>query len=367
MSKPSEYELAAWGNVQRFKLRPISAVGQQSAGAVKDGFTAYIDNHPKAKNALKLGQRVIARTSDKVSKSAKKVTDAVPNDFKDWSGEALSSIQTTLSKLSRAGLSPKRLVTIHKKRGNSVESLSDIRKLDLSAVENIGVRSASWYYPALAAASGAGASFVITGGELTTAASAGAAAAPSGGVIAAALAGDFAVLSALSSRAVGHYALIYGFDPEEPAEKMFMMSIVNAGTAVSRGAKFLAMQDIANLTQALVRGKTWKELSKSVIGKMADEFNKRFRERITKAALGKALPVAGIIVGGVFNWAMLERLTDVAQIVYRRRFLLEKYPSLAKDELAFNIYENEELDDELEDEEISLFGQIEEVNETNPK
>jgi hypothetical protein len=362
MSEPSEYELAAWGNVLSFKLRPISAAGQKTASSVKDGVTKYVENHPQAKNVLEHGKRVIAKTSDKVALGAKKVSDVVPSELKDWSGEALSSLQTTLGKWSRAGLSPKRLVAIHKKRGNSVESLLDIRKLDLAAVENVGVKSASWYYPALAFASGAGASFVITGGELTTVASAGATAAPSGGVIAAALAGDFAVLNALSSRAVGHYALLYGYDPEEPAEKLFIMSIVNAGTAFSSGAKALAMRDISNLTQALVRGKTWKELSKSAFGKMADEFNKRFQSRITKAALGKALPFAGIIVGGVFNWATLERLTDVAQIVYRRRFLLEKYPDLANDDEVFDIYEPSNPGEEVADEEISLFDEIQEAS-----
>lgn len=362
MSEPSEYELAAWGNVLSFKLRPLTAAGHKTASSVKDGVTNYLDKHPQAKSVLESGQRVIAKTSHKVTKGAKKVSNAVPEELKDWSGEALSSLQTTLSKLSRAGLSPKRLIAIHKRRGNSVESLLDIRKLDLSAVENVGVKSASWYYPALAFASGAGASFVITGGEITTVASAGAAAGPSGGVIAAALAGDFAVLNALSSRAVGHYALLYGYDPEEPAEKLYMMSIVNAGTALSSGAKALAMRDISNLTQALVRGKTWQELSKSALGRMADEFNKRFHARITKAALGKALPVAGIIVGGVFNWATLERLTDVAQIVYRRRFLLEKYPHLASQELDFNLYEPSDSNADIADEEISLLDALEDAS-----
>jgi hypothetical protein len=365
MGKPSEYELAAWGDVLRYKIRPLSAAMQKSSTKVKNGLDDYLDSHPVARKTQERGKKVLDKSFQGMSKGAHKVFQAFPADFKDWSGEALSSLQTILSKLSRAGLSPKRLIAKHNKRGNTVDSLLDIRKLDLSEVENIGIKSASWYYPAIAAASGAGASFVITGGQLTVVASGGAALAPSGGVIAVSIAGDFAVLSALSSRAVGHYALLYGYDPEEPAEKLFMMSIVNAGTAFSSSAKALAMKDIANLTQALVRGNTWKELSKTVIGKMADEFNKRFQERITKAALGKSIPIAGIIVSGAFNWATLERLTDVAQIVYRRRFLIEKYPELSKDEEMFNIYENEESDDQLEDEEISLFDQIEEVNKTN--
>lgn len=361
MNEPSAYELAAWENVQNFKVRPITAVGQKTAQSIKDGISSFIETHPKAESTLERGRRVVAKASESLAKGTKKAAEAMPSELMDWSLEALSALQTTLGKLSRAGLSPKKLVALHRRRGHAVRSLGDIRKLDLEQVENVGIRSASWYYPALAAASGAGASFVITGGEFTTVASAGAAAAPSGGVIATVIAGDFAVLSALSSRAIGHYALLYGYDPEEPSEKLFMYSVINAGTAVSSGAKAMAMRDISNLTQAIVRGKSWKELSKTVIGKVADQFNKQFQSRITKASLGKAIPVAGIIVGGVFNWATLERLTDVAQIVYRRRFLLEKYPQLAYTEADFNIFTVSESEDNLADEEISVLADIDEA------
>ena len=43
------------------------------------------------------------------------------------------------------------------------------------------------------------------------------------------------------------------------------MSVVNAGSAVSAGAKTAAMADISKLTQALVRDKAWKVLNESVV------------------------------------------------------------------------------------------------------
>ncbi|MEU3599966.1 EcsC family protein [Streptomyces sp. NPDC006798] len=78
---------------------------------------------------------------------------------------------------------------------------------------------------------------MISGGQLATAVSAGAAAAPSGGAIVGACAADTAVVLGLASRCVGHVSLFYGYDPEEPAEKLFVMSVVNAGTATSATAK----------------------------------------------------------------------------------------------------------------------------------
>jgi hypothetical protein len=82
---------------------------------------------------------------------------------------------------------------------------------------------------------------VISGAELAVPASAGAAAAPSGTAIAGAVLGDAAVVLGLASRSVGHVSLLYGYDPEEPAEKLFVMAVVNARTAMSATAKTAAM------------------------------------------------------------------------------------------------------------------------------
>jgi hypothetical protein len=70
------------------------------------------------------------------------------------------------------------VVARHKKRGHDVASLADLRRLDLQQIDAVRGRAASWYYPAGAALSGAGAGLVISGGQLVIAASAGAAAAP---------------------------------------------------------------------------------------------------------------------------------------------------------------------------------------------
>lgn len=74
-----------------------------------------------------------------------------------------------------------------------------MRRLDLEQIDEVRGRGAkSLYYPLMAAVSGAG--VAISGGEIAVPASGGAAAAPSGAVIAGAMAGDAAVVPALSSR-----------------------------------------------------------------------------------------------------------------------------------------------------------------------
>jgi hypothetical protein len=110
------------------------------------------------------------------------------------------------------------------------------------------------------------------------------------------------------------------------------MSVVNAGTAMSAGAKTAAMADISRLTQALLRGKAWAVLDKSVVATVSKQFARVFGTRFTRQSLGKVVPAAGILLGGAFNWTTFEAIVDTADIAYRRRFLLEKYPHLADQE-----------------------------------
>ena len=187
MADPSDYELRAWRDIQRFKGRRLSRVmgnaSEQAAnGAAQLGkrATKYLENRPRAQSAVSHGQEVVAKGAHAVGAGARKAVDTLPDGMTGWSGAALESMQRTVGRVSRAGLSPKRVVASHQKRGHDVASLSDLRRLDLEQIDAVRGRGASWYYPAAAALSGAGAGLVISGGELVVTVSAGAAAAPSG-------------------------------------------------------------------------------------------------------------------------------------------------------------------------------------------
>jgi len=332
---------------------------QVAGGAAKVGkrATKYLENHPRAQSAVSRGQGFVAKGAHKAGAGARGAADALP----DWSGTAFQSMRQTVGRVSRAGLSPTRVVALHKKRGHDVDSLFDLRRLDLQQIDAVRGRAASWYYPAGAALSGASAGLAISGGQLVTAVSAGAAAAPSGGAIVGAFAADAAVVLGLASRCVGQVSLFYGYDPEEPAEKLFVMSVVNAGTATSATAKTAAMADISRLTQALIRGKSWDILNEAVVATVATRFAKAFGFRLTKKGLGKAVPAFGILVGGALNWTTLEAIVDTADMAYRRRFLLEKYPHLG-DEEASGPFPHADHDSPGDsDEAISLIGELAEA------
>lgn len=364
MAHPSEYELVEWRKVQRYKGRPLSRAMRNAGEHVAIGAaqlgkraTKHLENHPRAQSAVSRGQEIVAKGTGKVTAGARGAAGALP----DWSGAAFESTRQTVGRIARAGLSSKRVVALHNKRGHDVASLSDLRRLDLKQIDAVRKRRASWYYPAAAALSGAGAGLVISGGELAIAVSGGVAAAPSGGAIVGAVTADAAIVLGLASRCVGQVSLFYGYDPEDPAEKLFVMSVVNAGTATSAAAKTAAMADISRLTQALVRGKTWEVLNEAVVAKVSSQFAKAFGFRLTKKGLGKAVPAVGIIVGCTLNWSTLEGIVDAADMAYRRRFLLEKYPHLGDEEASGSLPDADPHVPDDADEAISVLGELAEA------
>lgn len=364
VADPSDYERRAWRDIQGFKSRPLSRVMRNAGEQVATGTaelgkraTKYLEKHAGAQSAVSRGQEVAAKGGAAVGAGVRTAADVLP----DWSTTAYESMRRTVGRVSRAGLSSKTVVAKHKKRGHDVVSLSDLRRLDLEQIDAVRGRGASWYYPAAAALSGAGAGLVISGGELVTTASAGAAAAPSLGAIAGAFAGDAAFVLGLASRSVGHISLLYGYDPDEPTEKLFMLSVVNAGTAMSASAKTAAMADISRLTQALVRGKTWAVLNESVLARLSTQFAAKFGVRLTKQGLGKAVPAFGILIGGTLNWTTLEAIVDAADAAYRRRFLIEKYPQLGDEEApGFSVDVDPAASDDT-DETISVLDELKEA------
>lgn len=368
MTEPSEYELAAWRDIQRFKGRPLSKmirkVGEQAAtGATQLGNRAaqYLEKRPRAQASVSRGQNFVGKGANAIGTGARKAAGVIPDGLADWSGSAFGSMRKTVGRISRAGLSPQRVVAKHRKRGHDVALLHDLRRLDLQQIDLVRGQGTSWGYPIAAALSGMGAGLVISGGELAVPVSGGVAAAPSGVAVAGAFVGDAAWVLGLASRSVGHVSLLYGYDPEEPGEKVFVMSIVNAGTAMSASAKSAAMADVSRLTQALVRGKTWAVLDKSILAQVSRQFANKFALRFTKQGLGKVVPLAGIAIGGTFNWATLESIVDAASIAYRRRFLLEKYPHLAEEE-ALDLVPHPGQDDSVStDEVISVLDELAKV------
>lgn len=339
MDTPSRYELDAWSKVQDFNLRPLSGTIDKATDQltkfgsnVANATSQFIDERPKLKTVT---DGISARTQQGaagIANGARTLLQATPGLDSKVVKNVGSNITTTVGKLSRAGLSPQQVVRRHQKLRHTVSSLQDLKSLDLEQIDRVRGRTIGYSYPAAAALTGMATGFAITGTQAFSMATAGAGAAPGFAVVSGAMAADAATILSLSSRVIGHTALIYGYDPEDPVEKLYQLSVLNLSTAGTQAAKSAAWRDISRLSQNLYRNKTWKELDKAVLTRVVKAVAERQGHDITKKLLGKVIPVVSIVTGGVTNWATLERISDTAEVTYRRRFLLEKYPHLETQE-----------------------------------
>lgn len=241
---------------------------------------------------------------------------------------AMSGAGRALSKIANATTSPSRVQRAFTKRGHPTGDLVDIRKLDLEEVDRVRPRLMNLAYASAAMVEGAVTGATISGGEALalfgSVSGAGAGGAPGFGTVAGAMAGDAAFVLAAGSRAVAHTALYYGYDPAEPGEQLFIMSVLNLGTATTSGAKYFAYQELSQLTQKLARRATWNSLNEHVLSLVAQKFAARMGFRLTQKKLGQIVPIAGIVVGAGMNYKLLDEICDAAHWAYRERFLTEK-------------------------------------------
>ncbi|MCX4741800.1 EcsC family protein [Streptomyces antibioticus] len=226
-------------------------------------------------------------------------------------------------------VSKKRVVEQYRRAGHHLAGLDEIRQLDLHVVDEVARPNLLRYGHALsAAATGLGSAAAVTGGEVLASAGsvagAGAGAAPGLGTVAGAMLVDTAVMLALSTRAVAATALSYGYDPSDPEEEIFVMSVIALGMSTGTSAKTAAYAELSHLTQLLVRNAPWAKLNEKVLTKIVQRFAAEFTQRLTKRKLGQFVPIAGMAVGAGLSYALLDRIAVSARDAYRERFLIEK-------------------------------------------
>lgn len=354
MPEPSKYERHAWDALESAHARPLTratrAVGNatsRAVGWIGDKVGQAVENSPR-----------LQKFRDSTAATAKQVGEAMPEAFDQWTADAVDSAQVFLTRVSHIGLSPERMTRKYVDAGHDVTKLDDVRTLDLEVVDKIRGRHLDLGYASAASATGTGTALVLTGGTIM--ASSGAAAAPGTLTIVSAMAADAAAVLGIASRAVGHVAMSYGYDPDDPAEKLIVRAVINVGSATTAATRGTALKDLSKLTQLLYRGAPWAQLNTSTISRALNEFAKQFGMKFTKSTLGKVVPFVGVGISATMNWATVETILDEANRAYRRRFLLEKYPQLGAGELILYC-EPKPPGREDEDEEISIVEIVEDA------
>lgn len=215
------------------------------------------------------------------------------------------------------------------KAGRPIPDLEAIQALDLSHVDEITPRLGRRYSMGVGAEGGV-AGFIAGGGTVFAVGGApagGVGAAPGLGVVATALAADVVTTVVSSVVLAGHYGAYHGFnvDTDDPREQAFMLGVLGVSSAGSAAAKDLAFTQLRQLAMLIVRRATWDDLNKHLLVKLVDQLFRRLAIRLTKQKLGQALPVLGAGIGWGLNYQLLNRVGRDARMLYRERFLIEKY------------------------------------------
>jgi hypothetical protein len=242
--------------------------------------------------------------------------------------KAAEGLGKLMARSTQFMLSTARVLRAYRRNGLPVEELADIHNLDLQVIDRVAkFKRLNHVYASIVAVEGAGAGAAISGGTLLAAggsAGAGAGVAPGLALVSGAVAGDAVAVLMAGSRVVAHTALYYGYNPEDPKEEVFMMSVISLGTASTQGAKMTSYGELSRLTQLLARSAPWEKLNTSVLTKISQKFAARFGQNLTKKKLGQFVPLAGIAVGAGMNYAMVDSIADAAYWSYRERFLRDK-------------------------------------------
>jgi hypothetical protein len=228
-----------------------------------------------------------------------------------------------------ASVSTSLVIRRYRKAGHSIERIEDIQDLDLAASDRVFPRRKRLAYVVGSGAEGgvAGAATTVSSAAtlLTGVFGAGAGGVPTAIVTAGVMAVDIAATLMAASRVVAETSALYGYDPNDPAEQVFMTGVLGAATATSKGAKFAAQRELRELAKLLARRAPYRVLDKNVFIKVVRKAYAKLGDKLTQKQLGKLVPMTSIAIGIGMNAALMHRTADEAYYAYRERRLQDRY------------------------------------------
>jgi hypothetical protein len=272
----------------------------------------------------------------------------------------------TIGAGAAASVSTSLVVRRYRKAGHSIERIEDIQDLELAASDRVFPRRKRLAYIVISGAEGgvAGAATTVSGAAtvVTGVFGAGAGGVPTAIVTAGVMVGDIAATLMTASRIVAETSALYGYDPNDPAEQLFMTGVLGAATATSEGAKLAAQRELRELAKLLARRAPYRLLDKSVFTQVVRRAYAKLGDKMTQRQLGKVVPITSIAVGAGLNAALMHRTADEAYYAYRERRLQDRYDldSSDRDHDASEIIVDAEVVDDSE-EPLNIIGLLDEA------
>lgn len=262
-----------------------------------------------------------------------------------WISSAVLGLVEKATSAAESSVRRERIVKAHRRAGNDVECLEDIRNLNLAEIQLVRPHLKVGY-AAVTVTEGAVSNVFATGGAVAAILGLGIASAPGIGVIAAAIGLDIATFLISSARLVSHTAAYYGYDTKEPAEKLFSAMVLSQAIAPRSSADDHAVETETSMrifnkvVRKLTKRGSMESVGNNALTASVNSLFAALGARLVGMKMAQILPLIGLIVGMVLNASLIRTIGVTADHLYRERLLIERY---GQDDSA---PDHEETDDE---------------------
>lgn len=136
-----------------------------------------------------------------------------------------------------------------------------------------------------------------------------------GGIVT--IAADIPIVMGLSLKVLQEMALCYGFDPDDPLERIFIVKCLQFSSADIVGKKAI-IEELADydnpdkLVEVVSQMQGWREVFNS------------YSESFGWKKLFQLVPVAGMIFGSVSNKNTIQDVAEVGKMLYKKRLILQR-------------------------------------------
>lgn len=253
------------------------------------------------------------------------------SDLQNVIRDATRGITSTIGTAAAATVVQPAVLRRYRRRGHALDRIEQIQDLDLEACDAVFPHGRRVVYMSLALAEGGVAGAMSSATELRTikggVARAGAGAVPDRLGLAKVFAADAVATLGGAARIVAWTAALYGYNPNDPAEELFMASVLGVATAGTQATRTAAHREVNHVAGLLARGKSKAVLSETHLARLLTKVWPDLVEDLAHKQMGKAVPALGIAFGAGLNAYLAKRVSDEAYYAYRERRLIDCYGS----------------------------------------
>lgn len=244
------------------------------------------------------------RASEMASKGWNQVTDLVHKiPGMEWTMDnVIAGLLDLTNEITQDTVWTDAVLKDFHKNGFQVQTLADIRQLDLEQIDAT-LTGLDKKYIGLATAEGAA----------------------TGVAGAAGIVPDLIALVSINLRAAGEYATYLGYDMLLPTERVFALQLLDEVAGSSNTKKDVTIAPATRTSLKVARNQGTQLLEQVGVGNAVEAIARRIGINLTEKKLAQMVPVTGAFIGGGLNYMYTSKVCQTAHFLYRERFLEDKY------------------------------------------